>query len=151
MLADLAGFTSYSERREAAEVARCLSTYFGVAIPEVERHRAEVDRLIGDAVFATFASDGHTERAARAALELQEATGAVAAEHPDWPLPRRRAHRRGERRRPRDGLGRTYSVVGDTVNLGSRIEGLAPVGGRSRPPARAISGAPPPSRSARSP
>ena len=46
---------------------------------------ATIDRLIGDAVFATFEGDDHAERAARAALALQEETGALAAEHPDWP------------------------------------------------------------------
>ena len=107
-----------------------LNAYFGVAIPEIERHGGEVDRLIGDALFATFASDGHTERAARAALALQEATGAVAAEHPDWPRFRAGVHT-GEASVGvlGTGSGRTYSVVGDTVNLGARIEGLAPVGG----------------------
>jgi adenylate cyclase len=130
LFADLAGFTSYSERREAAEVSAMLNVYFDVAIPALERHGGEVDRLIGDAVFATFAGDGHTERAARAALALQEATGAVAAEHPDWPRFRAGVHT-GEASVGvlGTGSGRTYSVVGDTVNLGARIEGLAPVGG----------------------
>ena len=33
LFADLSGFTSYSERREAARVSAMLNTYFGVAIP----------------------------------------------------------------------------------------------------------------------
>ena len=120
-----------------------LNTYFGAAILALERHGGEVDRLIGDAVFATFAGDGHTARAARAALALQEATGAVAAEHPEWPRFRAGVHT-GEASVGVFGTpGRTYSVVGDTVNLGARIEGLAPVGGsRSRLAcARALRGA----------
>ena len=106
LFADLSGFTPYSERREAAEVSAMLNTYFGVAIPALERHGGEVDRLIGDAVFATFEPATVTRNGRLgAALALQEATGAVAAEHPGLaPLPRRRAHGRGERRRPRHGL-----------------------------------------------
>jgi class 3 adenylate cyclase len=130
LFADLAGFTSYSERHAAAEVGAMLNTYFDVAIPAVERHGGEVDRLIGDAVFATFAGDRHAERAARAALALQEATGAVADDHPDWPRFRAGVNT-GEASVGvlGTGSGRTYSVIGDTVNLGARIEGLAPVGG----------------------
>ena len=130
LFADLAGFTAYSERHAAGEVGAMLNTYFDVAIPAVERHGGEVDRLIGDAVFATFAGDRHTERAARAALALQEATGTVADEHPDWPRFRAGVHT-GEASVGvlGTGSGRTYSVIGDTVNLGARIEGLAPVGG----------------------
>jgi len=130
LFADLMGFTGYSERHEATEVSRMLDTLFGAAIPAIERNGGRVDRLIGDAVFATFEADNHAQRAGRAALLLQEETGALAAEHPDWP-------------RFRAGLntgavsvgvlgtgsGRTYSAIGDTVNLGSRIEGLAPAGG----------------------
>jgi class 3 adenylate cyclase len=134
LFADLAGFTSFSERREAGEVSTMLNAYFAVAIPAVERHGGEVDRLIGDAVFATFAGDGHAERAARAGLALQEATGEVAANHPDWPRFRVGVNT-GEASVGvlGTGTGRTYSVIGDAVNLGARIEGLAPVGGVALP------------------
>ena len=62
LFADLAGFTSYSEQHDPIEVAQMLNTYFDVAIPAVERHGGEVDRLIGDALFATFAG-GRSPRA----------------------------------------------------------------------------------------
>jgi class 3 adenylate cyclase len=129
LFADLMGFTAFSERHAPADVSRMLDTLFGVAIPAIERHGGRVDRLIGDAVFATFEADNHAERAARAALALQDETGALAAEHPDWPR-----FRAGLNTGDAavgvlgTGTGRTYSAIGDTVNLGSRIEGLAPAG-----------------------
>ena len=130
LFADLMGFTSFSEQHEPTVVSRMLDALFGAAIPEIERQGGTVDRLIGAAVFATFEGDGHAERAARAALGLQQRTGAVAAEHPEWPR-----FRAGLNTGDAavgvlgTGSGRTYSAIGDTVNLGSRIEGLAPAGG----------------------
>ena len=130
LFADLQGFTSFSERHEPAVVSAMLDTLFQRAIPAIERHGGEVDRLIGDAVFAVFESDDHAERAARAALALQEETSALAADHPEWP--RFRAGLNSGQASVGvlgTGSGRTYSAIGDTVNLGSRIEGLAPAGG----------------------
>jgi adenylate cyclase len=144
LFADLQGFTSYSEQHDPIEVSKMLNTHFDAAIPAVEEHRGEIDRLIGDAVFATFQGDGHPERAARAALALQAAVAPVAAAHPSWPRFRVGVHT-GEASVGvlGTGSGRTYSVVGDTVNVGSRIEGLAPAGGVaiSGETAAALSGA----------
>ncbi len=130
LFADLQGFTSFSETQEADEISRMLNTLFDSAIPEIERQAGEIDRLIGDAVFARFTGDDHAERAARAALGLQKATAAVAEEHPGWPRFRAGVNT-GEATVGvlGSGSGRTYSAIGDTVNLASRIEGLAPAGG----------------------
>jgi class 3 adenylate cyclase len=130
LFADLQGFTAFSERIDPAAVSAMLDELFAVAIPALERHGGRVDRLIGDAVFATFEGDGHAERAARAALGLQAETGAVAARHPGWPRFRAGLNT-GEAAVGvlGTGSGRTYSAIGDAVNLGSRIEGLAPAGG----------------------
>ena len=59
-----------------------------------------------------------------------EETGRLAAEHPGWPRFRAGLNT-GEASVGvlGTGSGRTYSAIGDTVNLGSRIEGLAPAGG----------------------
>ena len=129
LFGDLEGFTSYSERAEPAAVSRMLDSLFQAAIPAIERHGGDVDRLIGDAVFAIFHGDHHAERAGRAALGLQEATRPLALEH-DWPRFRVGLNS-GEAAVGvlGTGTGQTYSAIGDTVNLGSRIEGLAPAGG----------------------
>lgn len=136
LFADLAGFTRFSESHDPAEVTAMLNTYFTDAIPPlVERFGGRVDRLIGDAVMAVFETDGasgasHAHRAAGAALALQQATGTVAAEHPDWPR-----FRVGVNSGIANvgilgtGGGRTYTVIGDTVNVASRIEHRAPIGG----------------------
>lgn len=144
LFADLQGFTAWSERHGAAEVSAMLDTLFGAVIPAVERHGGRVDRLIGDALFATFAGDACEENAAHAALDLQRASAAARAAQPDWPQFRVGLHA-GEASLGvlGTGSGQTFSAVGDTVNLGARVEGLAPAGGvaMTRDVADALAGA----------
>ncbi len=135
LFADLQGFTTFSEEHEPREVTAMLNAYFDVAVPAVvRRHGGEVDRIIGDALMVTFNRRGdqpdHAARAAGAGLDLQAETGRVAEAHPGWP-------------RFRVGIssgdvalsllgasgGRTHTVIGDVVNVASRLEGRAPVGG----------------------
>ncbi len=61
---------------------------------------------------------------------LQKATATVGLEHPDWPRFRAGVNT-GEASVGvlGSGSGRTYSTIGDAVNVASRIEGLAPAGG----------------------
>jgi class 3 adenylate cyclase len=133
LFADLKGFTAFSDGRDPREVSAMLNALLGAATEALQRHGAEIDRLIGDAVMATFGTRGdqpdHAARAARAALALQQAAGALAAEHPDWPRFRVGVNS-GEAVVGvlGAGTGRSYTVVGDTVNVASRLEGVAPVG-----------------------
>lgn len=134
LFADLQGFTTFSEHHEPAEVTAMLNDYFGVAIPPVvEQFGGRVDRLVGDALMVTFNTGGdqpdHAERAARAALAIQRVTGEVAAAHPQWPRFRVGVNT-GEAAVGLLGTagGRTFTVIGDAVNLAARLEGVAPVG-----------------------
>jgi class 3 adenylate cyclase len=141
LFADLQGFTTFSENHDPAEVTAMLNTYFEVVVPPVvRRHGGDVDRIIGDALMVTFNKRGdqpdHAARAAAAGLALQEAAAEVLRTHPGWP-------------RFRVGInsgvasvsllgtegGRTHTVIGDTVNVASRIEGKAPGGGVAIGPA----------------
>jgi adenylate cyclase len=135
LFADLAGFTSFAEGREPREVSEMLNAYFEVAIPPIVReHDGEIDRLIGDAIMATWGTRGdqpdHAERAVNAAAALQMETARLAAEHPDWPR-FRAAVNTGEALVGVVGAesGRSYTVIGDTVNVAARLEARAPTGG----------------------
>jgi class 3 adenylate cyclase len=149
VFADLQGFTAFSEHHTPREVTQMLNTYFQQAVPPVvRRHGGEIDRIIGDALMATFNRRGdqpdHAQRAAGAALALQEATARVAAEHPTWPR-----FRVGVNTGPAlvgvlgAGGGRTHTVIGDTVNVAARLQSQAPVGGVAIGPetARRLDGA----------
>jgi adenylate cyclase len=135
LFADLQGFTSFSETHQPNDVTKMLNEYFAVAVPAVKTpYGGEIDRIIGDALMVTFNKRGdqpdHAERAAGAGLALQEATLRLAEEHPDWPR-----FRVGINSGPVSvsllgtGGGRTHTIIGDTVNIASRIEGAAPPGG----------------------
>lgn len=134
LFADLQGFTTFSEHHEPHEVTTMLNEYFSVAIPPVvEQYGGQVDRLVGDALMVTFNTQGgqpdHAERAARAALAIQQVTGEVAAAHPGWPRFRVGVNT-GEAAVGLLGTagGRTFTVIGDAVNLAARLEGAASVG-----------------------
>ena len=135
LFADLQGFTTFSEAHRPEEVTAMLNEYFAAAVPAVvQPYGGDVDRIIGDALMVTFNKRGdqpdHARRAAGAGLAMQAATGRVADRHPEWPR-----FRVGINSGPAtvsvlgtDG-GRTHTVIGDTVNTASRIEGKAPAGG----------------------
>jgi adenylate cyclase len=134
LLADLSGFTAYSERHEPGRVASMLNTYFETIVPLLEANGGEVHQIVGDEVMAIFNKQGdtpdHPERAARAALLLQAEAERIATAHPQWPRFRTGVNSgdvvaavvggsRGHRK---------HGVVGDTVNLAARLEAAASPG-----------------------
>jgi adenylate cyclase len=134
LFSDLAGFTGFSERSSADDVAALLGTYYEVAAPLITRRfDGHVEKFMGDGMMATFNSRGdqpdHAVRAARAALALQQEIGGLADEHPGWPRLRVGVNSGDAVLRELGGHGHVaYSLIGDTVNTGSRLEGRAPVG-----------------------
>jgi adenylate cyclase len=112
-----------------------LHTYYEAAAPLISRRfGGELEKFMGDGMMATFNSRGdqpdHAERAAAAALALQESISALAEANPGWPRLRVGVNSGEAMVREMGGHGFVaYAVIGDTVNTGSRLEGQAPVGG----------------------
>jgi class 3 adenylate cyclase/predicted ATPase len=81
LFADLVGFTTLSEHRDAEDVRELLSRYFDAARDAIERHGGLVEKFIGDAVMAVWGTptthEDDAERAVRAALELVEGVDAL--------------------------------------------------------------------------
>lgn len=132
LFADLRGFTSFSERSTPEAVVAMLNEYFEVAVPAVIHHGGTVTTFIGDALMALYNApslqEDHALRGARAALALQQEVARIVA-GPDAPR-----FRVGVNTGPAlvGNIGsnqrRTYTAIGDTVNLASRLEGHAEPG-----------------------
>jgi len=135
LFSDLVGYTGFAERSTPADAAAVLSSYWGVAAPLITgRFGGQLEKFIGDGVVAIFNSHGdqpdHAVRAAGAGLALQQALAVAADGHPDWPGVRVGVNTGEVVRREIGGAGHVaYPMVGDTINTGSRLESLAPVGG----------------------
>ena len=111
LFADLVGFTTLSESRDAEEVRELLSRYFDTCRRLIELYGGTVEKFIGDAVMAVWgtptATEDDAERAVRAALDLVAAVSALGEE-----VGARgsagaggRAHRRGRGHARRRGRG----------------------------------------------
>jgi adenylate cyclase len=77
LCAGVRGFREYAEARDPQEVLRELNEYFSVAAENIVAQGGSIDKFLGDAVVAVFASSplqpNHSERAIRSAVALQKA------------------------------------------------------------------------------
>lgn len=135
LVGDLAGYTTFAEHRDPAEVAAMLRAYYEVATPLISRRFAgEVEKFAGDGIFATFNRRGdqpdHARRAVRAAAALQDEVAALRHGHEDWPPLRVGVNSGPVVVSEMGGRGYVvYAAVGDTVNVAARLQAAAPVGG----------------------
>jgi len=133
LFSDIRGFTSVTERGEPQAIVGMLNEYFTRMVTIVFRHEGTLDKFVGDMVMALFGAPlddpRHADHAVEAALDMIAALGEL---NTQW---------KSEGRAELDiGIGintgpmiagnigseaiMSYTVIGDAVNLGSRLESL---------------------------
>jgi predicted ATPase/class 3 adenylate cyclase len=131
LFADLVGFTSLSETRDAEEVRELLSRYFDSCRRLIELYGGTVEKFIGDAVMAVWgtptATEDDAERAVRAALDLVAAVSALGQEVRAEDLRARAGVLTGEAAVTLGASGQGM-VAGDLVNTASRVQSVAEPG-----------------------
>jgi class 3 adenylate cyclase/tetratricopeptide (TPR) repeat protein len=131
LFADLVGFTTISEKRDAEEVRELLSRYFDMSRRLIELYGGTVEKFIGDAVMAVWgtptATEDDAERAVRAALDLVAAVSALGDEVGATELRARAGVLTGEAAVTIGAEGEGM-VAGDLVNTAARIQSAATPG-----------------------
>ncbi len=135
LFSDIRGFTTFSETREPDEVIEVLNRYLTSMTDVILRHGGTLVAFMGDGIMAVFGApipmDDHADRAYAAA---QEMAGPTLEEFNEW----LRAEGQGDGFRIGVGLNSgavmagnvgskkrlEYTVIGDTTNTASRIEGM---------------------------
>ena len=132
LFSDIRGFTTLSEQKTPQQVVDILNRYFSLQVEVIFRHQGTLDKYIGDAIMAFWGAPteqpDHACRALAAARDMQDALQRFKTEL-------------GEAGQHFDiGIGinsgeavvgfigspehrQDYTVIGDTVNTASRIEG----------------------------
>jgi len=134
LFSDIQGFTALSERKTAQEIVDILNRYFSLQVEVIFRHEGTLDKYIGDAIMAFWGAPtdqpDHACRALACAREMeqtlmrfkQEAEAGADSEQFDIGIGIHTGEAVvgfiGSPERRQD-----YTVIGDTVNTASRIEG----------------------------
>lgn len=133
MFSDIRSFTTISESMEASELKRWLNRFFTPITSAILTHGGTIDKYVGDMVMAFWGAPldepAHAEKAIDAAFEMLSSLNRLNAAYLQDGLPQAAI-----------GIGintgdmnvgdmgsdfrRSYTVIGDAVNLGSRLEGL---------------------------
>jgi adenylate cyclase len=133
LFSDLRGFTTLSEQLEPERIAAHLNEYFDAMTTAIFAHRGMINDFVGDAVMAVFGAPvddaDHAWNAVQSALAMNHALDALNRRWEAAGLPRLQmgigihtgavfAGNVGGRERIK------YTVIGDPVNVASRVEGL---------------------------
>ena len=133
LFSDIRGFTAVTEKGDPEDLVAQLNDYFSRMVAIVFRHQGTVDKFVGDMVMALFGAPlddpAHAEHAAAAAIDMVRELGELNRKWVDE-----------GRARLDIGIGinsgdmiagnigsstiMSYTVIGDNVNLGSRLESL---------------------------
>jgi adenylate cyclase len=133
LFSDLRGFTALSERMAPEQMAARLTEYFDAMTAAIFLQRGMVNDFIGDAILAVFGAPlddrEHARHAVLSGLAMRETLAGLNRRWEEAGLPPLRMGlgiHTGEVFAGNVGRhGRVkYAVVGDTVNLASRVEGL---------------------------
>lgn len=138
MFCDMRGFTQMSEQMEPTQLQALLTGVFSRLTRLIRANRGTIDKYMGDCVMAFWGAPvetaEHAHLAVKSAMEMANAVREINAEHRANGL-------------PEIGIGiglntgtmcvgdmgsnirRSYTVIGDAVNLGSRLEGLSKIYG----------------------
>ena len=133
LFSDIRGFTTVTEKGDPEALVAQLNEYFSRMVEIVFRHQGTVDKFVGDMVMALFGAPlddpDHAEHAARAAVDMVRELGEL---NRRWvadgrvPLDIGIGVNSGEMIAGNIGSSSimSYTVIGDNVNLGSRLESL---------------------------
>lgn len=125
LFSDIRGFTTIAEQMPPATLLTMLNSYFTALSEPIHQHEGFIDKFIGDAIMAIFDGPQHAFNAVNAAVAMQEALS-------KW--------NETEHKSLRSGIGlhsgevvigtvgtesrMDSTVLGDSVNLAARLEGL---------------------------
>ncbi|MBK8762940.1 MAG: adenylate/guanylate cyclase domain-containing protein [Sulfuritalea sp.] len=133
LFSDVRGFTTISEGLEPDELAKLMNMYLGAMTVVVRKHRGTLDKYIGDAIMAFWGAPvddpEHARNAVLTGLEMNHALQALNTEllALGWPELKIGVGVNtgpmtvGDMGSP---VRQSYTVMGDAVNLGSRLEGI---------------------------
>ena len=133
LFTDIVGFTPLTERMAPRELVGLLNAYFDEMAPIFKRREGVIDKFIGDAIMSLFVGDGPgdaqrcAENAVATGLEMLEVLERF-NQGREEPLAIRVGINSGDVVMGDIGsrtLRRDYTVIGDAVNIASRLESAA--------------------------
>ncbi len=133
LFSDVRNFTTISEGLEPKQLSLLMNEYMNIMTGIIQKYQGTIDKYIGDAIMAFWGAPlydpEHARNALLTAIEMQNAMKRIREDFParGWPALHigiginsgvMRVGNMGSRFRM------AYTVMGDAVNLGSRLEGI---------------------------